>query len=239
MSRAAARSVALVFETTRPVRRPDLCWQPSLLDAGAPRVDISYAGLRRLRLDAACWVDHCPGWLAGSDVVFDELLSAAQWQARDVVMWGTLLPEPRLTARWRDRELPPVLEQVRAALDERYAVGFDSVGVNLYRDGRDSVAWHGDRVGTRLRDPLVATVTLGARRRFVLRPRAGGATRGLEPGPGDLVVMGGSCQHDWEHAVPKTAAAGPRMAITVRHLRQSPRPPGPGLGPVGRGRGEA
>jgi len=209
--------------------RPRLAWQPSLLDEGSCGVDVAFTGLVRHRLDACCWVDHVPGWLAGSDRVFADLLAAAEWQARQVVMIGALVAEPRLTARWRNGELPAALEQVRATLDGRYAVGFDSVGVNLYRDGRDSVAWHGDRVGSRVRNPLVATVSLGARRRFLLRPRGGGGGLTLTPGPGDLVVMGGAVQHDWLHAVPKVASAGPRMAITVRHVRPARVPAdGPG-----------
>jgi len=206
-----------VFEE---VTVPSVAWQPSLLDAGVPAVATSLSRRVRHTLDTASWVDHVPGWLTGSDQVFADLLGAAQWQARQVVMWGRLVAEPRLTARWPVGELPAVLERIRAVLEETYGVGFDSVGVNLYRDGRDSVAWHRDRVGSRLRDPLVATVTLGARRRFLVRPYGGGPTTvTLEPGPGDLIVMGGSCQHDWEHAVPKVASCAPRMAITVRHLR--------------------
>ncbi len=161
--------------------------------------------------------------MRGSDGVFADLLTAADWRARDVVMWGRIVAEPRLTARWRTEDLPPVLEQIRGVLATRYRVGFDSVGVNLYRDGRDSVAWHRDRIGARARNPLVATVSLGARRRFQLRPRAGGSGLTLEPGPGDLVVMGGAVQHDWLHCVPKVSDAGPRMAITVRHLHAAPR----------------
>lgn len=208
-----------------------LAWQPSLLGEATDGVIVGGGEPVRRHLDASSWVDHAPGWLRGADGLFEQLLAQAEWQARDVVMWGTLLPEPRLTARWRDGELPAALEAVRAALEQRYAVGFDSVGVNLYRDGADSVAWHRDRVGSRLREPLVATVTLGARRRFLLRPRGGGRSVAVEPGPGDLIVMGGACQHDWEHAVPKCATSGPRMAITVRHLRQPvSRHPWPGRG---------
>lgn len=196
--------------------RPRLAWQGSLLDAGEPGIDVDFGGLVRHQLDPCCWLDVAPRWLAGSDEVFAELLRTADWSAREVLMWGSVVAEPRLTARWAPGSLPPVLEALRAALAGHYGVGFDSVGVNLYRDGSDSVAWHGDRIG-RLRDPLVATVTLGARRRFLLRPRAGGTTRVFRPGPGDLLVMGGAVQHDWLHAVPKCASAGPRMAITVRH----------------------
>jgi alkylated DNA repair dioxygenase AlkB len=117
--------------------------------------------------------------------------------------------------------LPGPLAEIAAALSRRYGVGFDSVWVNLYRDGRDSVAWHRDRNGRVLRNPLVVTISLGARRRFVMRPRGTSAVRfSLSPGHGDLVVMGGACQHTWEHCVPKTAKpVGARMSVTIRHSR--------------------
>jgi alkylated DNA repair dioxygenase AlkB len=115
--------------------------------------------------------------------------------------------------------LPPPLRDIADVLSARYRATFDSVWVNLYRDGQDSVAWHGDRNAKVLTDPMVVTVSLGARRRFLLRAR--GTTRvahQLEPGQGDLVVMGGACQHEWEHTVPKTRRpVGPRMSVTIRH----------------------
>jgi alkylated DNA repair dioxygenase AlkB len=117
--------------------------------------------------------------------------------------------------------LPPPLREIATVLSARYGVDFDSVWVNLYRDGSDSVAWHGDRNAKILTNPMVVTVSLGARRRFLLREK--GTTRTvhqLEPGLGDLVVMGGACQHEWEHTVPKTRRpVGPRMSVTIRHSR--------------------
>ncbi len=237
--------------------RPDLVWQGSLFAGGEPEVDVSFAGLRRLLLDERSWVDHVPGWLAGSDELFAELASSGRWRQREVTMYERLVREPRLTAGWAvddanepvrswtrhprtpaaeaqrpaatedgradvaAESIPAALRQIAAALSDRYALAFDSIWVNLYRDGRDSVAWHGDRNARVLTNPLVATVSLGARRRFLLRPK--GSTEigcRLEPGPGDLIVMGGACQHEWEHTVPKQAkASGPRIAITVRHSR--------------------
>jgi alkylated DNA repair dioxygenase AlkB len=138
-------------------------------------------------------------------------------------MYDQRVLEPRLTAGWSvaagAADVPAALPAMCAPLSGRYGVTFDSVWVNLYRDGRDSVAWHPDRNGRVHRDPLVATVSLGARRKFQLRPRGGGRIAlTLEPGCGDLVVMGGACQHDWEHCVPKTARpVGPRMSVTIRH----------------------
>jgi alkylated DNA repair dioxygenase AlkB len=200
-----------------------LAWQPSLLDDGPPSIDVSYEGLRRIQLDERSWVDYCPGWLAGSDAVFDLLASTARWQQRTVKMWDNILPEPRLTAGWSTEagQAPPLLTRMCEPLSARYEIGFDRVWVNLYRDGRDSVAWHGDRNRLAMTRPMVATVSLGARRRFQLRRR--GTSRivhTLMPGVGDLVVMGGECQNEWEHTVPKTARpVGARMSVTIRHSR--------------------
>jgi hypothetical protein len=205
---------------------PDLAWQPSLLDGGEPSIDVSYDGLRRIVLDERSWVDYCPGWLSGSDSVFELLASTGEWGQRLVKMWDNEVLEPRLTAGWSPKaaEAPTVLMDMCRLLSDRYAVDFDSVWVNLYRDGQDSVAWHGDRNRHVMECPMVATVSLGARRRFLLRQR--GSSRiahELMPGAGDLVVMGGACQQEWEHTVPKTAkAVGPRMSVTIRHSRPYP-----------------
>jgi alkylated DNA repair dioxygenase AlkB len=203
--------------------RAEIDWQPSLFDGGPVALDVSYCGIRRLVLDERSWVDYCPNWLAGSDVVFDLLAGEARWQQRTVKMYDRTLPEPRLTAGWsadaESTDAPPILVDMAGALSARYAVGFDRIWVNLYRDGADSVAWHGDRNRLVMTKPMVATVSLGARRTFLLRPR--GSTRAahrLEPGHGDLVVMGGECQAEWEHTVPKTKKrVGARMSVTIRH----------------------
>ena len=196
--------------------------QGSLFDGGRPAVDAGFAGLRRIELDERSWVDHEPGWLAGSDDLFTELVATGRFGQRTVRMYDRTVPEPRLTAGWStdvgSGELPGPLLEIAAALSQRYAVDFDRIWVNLYRDGRDSVAWHGDRNRHTQTNPLVATVSLGARRRFLLRPVGGRPQVELHPGHGDLVVMGGACQHEWEHTVPKEAAAvGPRMSVTLRH----------------------
>lgn len=202
---------------------PDLAWQPSLLDGGELRLDVSYGGLHRIALDEQSWVDYCPGWLSGSDGLFEELAASGQWRQRTRKMWDNEVLEPRLTAGWSPKatDAPAVLGEMCRLLSARYDVVFDSVWVNLYRDGHDSVAWHGDSNRHTMDQPLVATVSLGARRRFLLRRR--GSSRiahEIHPGAGDLVVMGGRCQHDWEHTVPKTAApVGPRMSVTIRHSK--------------------
>jgi alkylated DNA repair dioxygenase AlkB len=200
-----------------------LDWQPSLFDGGAPKLDVSYRGLDRITLDETSWVDYCPGWLAGSDAVFDLLVGTASWQQRTVTMWEREVLEPRLTAGWSTDggNAPRVLLAMCVLLSTRYEIGFDRIWVNLYRDGQDSVAWHGDRHRFTMTKPMVATVSLGARRKFQLR-RRGTSTiaHELHPGLGDLVVMGGECQNNWEHTVPKTAkVVGPRMSVTIRHSK--------------------
>jgi alkylated DNA repair dioxygenase AlkB len=119
------------------------------------------------------------------------------------------------------RQIPPYLEVLRVRLCDRYGVAIDSCLVNLYRDGDDAVAWHGDTVRRLLPTPLVFTVSLGARRRFVLRRAGGGpVVRTYLPGEGDLLVMGGRTQHEWLHAVPRDRrVSGARMSVTFRHSR--------------------
>jgi len=127
--------------------------------------------------------------------------------------------------RWYagDEPLPhEVLTEARRRLTEHYAgeLGepFVTAGMCLYRDGRDSVAWHGDTQGRSAHvDTMVAIVSFGAPRPLQLRPRGGGGSLRFPLGHGDLVVMGGSCQRTWEHAIPKTARpVGPRVSVQFR-----------------------
>lgn len=197
-------------------------WQPSLLDHDEPtHIDPQLTGRTRLRLDATSWIDHLPGWVRGGDSLLEDLTGSAPWlPQRTRQMWDHEVAEPRIVAQWPDlATLPPVVEQMRLAVSAAYDTDFDRVAVNLYRDGRDSVAWHGDRVRLTHDRPLVVTVSLGARRPFRVRPYGGGPTVvTLWPGAGDLVVMGGRCQHDFQHAVPKARGVfGARMSLTFRH----------------------
>lgn len=200
-------------------------WQRSLFDGVEPAIDPDFGGAARDELDATSWVDHVPGWISGHEAVFDHVIATAPWRQREVTMYDRRLPEPRLTWWWTTAdgaEPLPVLAAARAALRQRYGEPFDSIGFNWYRDGADSVAWHGDRHRHTVHHPVVAIVSVGAARPFRLRPRAdraSGARRSYELGHGDLLVMGGACQHDWEHTVPKVRHAGPRVSITYRHGR--------------------
>ena len=201
---------------------PDLAWQPSLLDGvGAPDVDASFWSLRRIQLDATSWVDHAPGWVSGSDELFAALLSGTDWGQRSRRMYDHHVLEPRLTSWWGADSgsplQPAVLERMRSVLSARYGVELDSMGLNLYRDGRDSVAWHGDRIAKSIAEPVVAIVSVGEPRKFLLRPKGGGRSRTFLLGRGDLLVTGGTTQRTWEHTVPKVRSAGPRISISFRH----------------------
>lgn len=197
-----------------------LSWQASLFDGGDIDVDRGFAGLQRQQLAEDAWVDRVPQWVRGADELFAELLDVTPWRQHDIWMYERRLPEPRLTHSWRlDEEEPPlpILRDMAAALSERYDVTFTQAGANLYRDGSDSVAWHGDRVARELPDATVAIVSLGAPRPFKLRPKGGGRSVTYLPDRGDLLVMGGSCQRTWEHSVPKVRSAGPRLSVQFRH----------------------
>lgn len=191
----------------------DLAWQSldtAELDLGLPR--------RRV-LAGGAWIDVVPGWLPGADGLFARLLDETPWgPQRSVRMYDRTVPEPRLTHRWGLDDAPPELAVMARELSGRYGVAFTQVGANLYRDGTDSVAWHGDRVARELPEAVVALVSLGAVRPFRLRPAGGGAAVSLLPGPGDLLVMGGSCQRTWQHAVPKCPrVSSPRISVQFRH----------------------
>jgi alkylated DNA repair dioxygenase AlkB len=199
--------------------------QESLLDVAEEPVLGSLAGaMRRVSLSRGAWVDLRPGWLAGSGPVFGALAEAVPWRAERRHMYDRVVDVPRLLCFYgEDEALPhPVLTAARQALSAYYETElgepFRTAGLCLYRDGRDSVAWHGDTTGRGSRqDTMVAILSLGAPRALALRPRGGGRSLRYEVGHGDLLVMGGSCQRTWEHAVPKTAqAAGPRISVQFR-----------------------
>ncbi|CQR65953.1 alpha-ketoglutarate-dependent dioxygenase AlkB [Streptomyces leeuwenhoekii] len=184
----------------------------------------SLDGLRRTHLGSGAWIDVLPGWLGGSDELFERLAAEVPWRAEQRTMYDHVVDVPRLLAFYgADDPLPhPVLARAREALTARYAAElgepFTTAGLCYYRDGRDSVAWHGDRVGRGAREnTMVAILSVGAPRDLLLRPVGGGETVRRPLGHGDLIVMGGSCQRTWEHCVPKTArAAGPRISIQYR-----------------------
>jgi alkylated DNA repair dioxygenase AlkB len=201
-------------------------FQGSLLDLG-DEVSPGELGdsVQRTQLSGGAWLDVRPGWITGADALFDRLVDVVPWQAERRQMYERVVDVPRLLCFYGEgAALPdPALDAAKARLDAHYAdeLGepFVTAGLCLYRDGRDSVAWHGDRTGrSRTEDTMVAIVSIGDPRTLALRPRGGGGpTVRHELGHGDLIVMGGSCQRTWEHAVPKTTRpVGPRISIQFR-----------------------
>lgn len=200
-------------------------FQASLLDLEpSPVVGRLGDTVVRHPLTEGAWVDVRPGWVSGADELFTRLQRDVPWQAERRQMYERVVAVPRLLRFYdEDAALPdPVLVDMRTALSEHYGpeLGepFRTVGMCLYRDRRDSVAWHGDRIGRgSTHDTIVAIATLGAPRPLLLRPRGGGPTRRFDLGHGDLVVMGGSCQRTWEHAIAKTTKpVGPRISVQYR-----------------------
>jgi alkylated DNA repair dioxygenase AlkB len=185
--------------------------------------------MHRTPLAQGAWVDLRRGWVTGADTLFERLVAIVPWQAERRRMYDRTVDVPRLLSFYGEQDpLPdPVLDLARHALDEQYAdelrEPFVTAGLCYYRDGRDSVAWHGDTIGRGgAEDTMVAVLSVGQPRALALRPRRlapGARAQSLrfELGHGDLLVMGGSCQRTWEHAVPKTARpVGPRISIQFR-----------------------
>jgi alkylated DNA repair dioxygenase AlkB len=180
--------------------------------------------VRRTVLGQGAWIDVRPGWMAGADALFERLAQAVPWKEERRWMYDKVVDVPRLLKFYDEGErLPdPALDEAMRALNEHYGdeLGepFRTVGLCYYRDGRDSVAWHGDTIGRGgTEDTMVAILSVGTPRSLLLRPRGGGHSIRHDLGHGDLLVMGGSCQRTWEHAIPKTTRpAGPRISVQFR-----------------------
>lgn len=198
--------------------------QGSLLDLADEVIVHPLGAVRRTHLDDTAWVDLRPGWIGGADELYAALRRDVPWHAERRQMYDSVVDVPRLQCFYGAEDpLPhPALPECRDALSRHYdselGEPFVTAGLCLYRDGQDSVAWHGDRVGrSRDQDTMVAIVSVGAPRDLVLRPRGGGSSVRLAAGHGDLLVMGGSCQRTWDHCVPKTAkVVGPRISVQFR-----------------------
>ncbi|MGG5258604.1 alpha-ketoglutarate-dependent dioxygenase AlkB [Phycicoccus avicenniae] len=199
--------------------------QGSLLDL-ADGIEVRPLGptVRRTPLTLGAWVDERPAWVGGADELYEALRRDVPWFAERRQMYDSIVATPRLLSFYGEGDPLPhlALEEARDALSAHYAdeLGepFVTAGLCLYRDGQDSVAWHGDRIGrSREQDTMVAILSVGSPRDLMLRPRDGGSSVKVPAGHGDLVVMGGSCQRTWDHCVPKTAKpVGPRISIQFR-----------------------
>ncbi len=194
--------------------------------ADEPELTALAGRLTRVQLSDGAWVDHLPGWLLGSDLLLERLLEDVPWRAERRQMYDREVDVPRLLCWYSGAgDFPhPILTEARSGLNRHYAAElgepFVTAGLCLYRDGADSVAWHGDTIGRGSHsDTMVAILSVGSARALTLRPRAGGQGRKFPLGHGDLIVMGGSCQRTWEHAVPKTTKpVGPRVSVQFRPI---------------------
>jgi alkylated DNA repair dioxygenase AlkB len=195
-------------------------------DASPLTFDAGFSTARRSALDATSWIEVVPGWLSGSRRLLERLRACVPFSQHDRRLFDQTFREPRLTAAYREvREAPDeTVIEAAGALSRHYGVPYDSLWLNLYRDGDDSTGWHRDWHSCRRPDCIVPVLTLGATRRFLLKPRVGGRSITLKPGSGDLVVMGGRAQQDWVHCVPKDAAvAEARISINFQSSVQATR----------------
>jgi len=196
----------------------------------------SSAATERVDLDGTSWVDVTRGWLSGADELHSELMECVPWRSSRLFRYDHWVEERRLGSFWsRGRPLPhPALAPIHKAVEKTYGVTFNGFGLIQYRDGRDGQAFHRDTDMRWLDDTLIAILTLGARRPWLMRPRRSkhdhspgrGATHDLAPGSGDLLVMGGRCQADWEHSVPYLLRepVGVRISLQWRFARRTGRP---------------
>jgi alkylated DNA repair dioxygenase AlkB len=191
--------------------------QLDLFAGGPPAFDEEFSAWRRVTLGHGAWIDHVPGWVSGHDALFDELERGLSWRRETMKMYDKTVDVPRLLASVPPSGAgQPLIEAMRLALSARYADEFVYTTAALYRDGNDSVAFHGDTTARDMLEALVATVSLGQPRRFLMRPAEGGDSIAFAAGRGDLIVMGGTCQRTWRHGIPKVRHAGPRIALMFR-----------------------
>lgn len=195
----------------------DAALQGSLFGAAEPHLAGPLPEVRE-ELAHDAWIVRVPGWVRGDQTLMDELTETTSWHAGRRPMYDRIVDVPRLTASIpKSGPGHPVLKEITRALRERFGERMDRIGLALYRDGRDSVAPHGDMVAREMHSSVMATVSCGAPRRFLLAPVAGGGSVSFDLGHGDLLVMGGTIQRTWRHGVPKTnRAVGPRMSIMFR-----------------------
>lgn len=192
--------------------------QVGLFGREPPSFDGSFSTVRRYDLADDAWIEHGAGFLRGHEALFEHLVATTTWRREKMPMYERVVDVPRLLAALpADGAGHAVLDALREALSARYEIDLRSVTMALYRDGDDSVAWHGDRVARELPQAHVVTLSLGSPRKFLMRRKeGGGASLAFQLGWGDLMAMGGSCQRTWQHCVPKAKRADPRLVVMFR-----------------------
>jgi len=187
-------------------------------------IDTSFSTAKRAALDTHSWVEVVPGWMSGSDLLFENMRKAVPWREHDRKMFNRVFREPRMTAEFgslSDIQEGALLEAVQA-LSNHYGVVYDSLWMNLYRNGQDSTGWHRDHFSCRRPECIVPVLTLGTPRRFLIKPRNAGRSIVFKPGSGDLIVMGGRSQQDWVHCVPKEPGiSGARISVNFQSSVQA------------------
>jgi alkylated DNA repair dioxygenase AlkB len=179
-------------------------------------VDKTFAATERIQLDDTSWVDHVQGWLTGDAELMEALMQQAAWEQRSRWMYTRTVAEPRLTAEYPViADAPqPVLRYLTEALSARYGRPYARLWMNWYRDNNDGTGWHADRPANQQDEAVIPVLSLGATRRFLIRPEGGGPSTTIVTHGGDLVVMGGRCQKDYQHSVPKQKQpAGARLSL--------------------------
>jgi alkylated DNA repair dioxygenase AlkB len=201
--------------------------QPTLFDDDenqAPAIDLAaFGAATEHQLDEHSWITHVPGLLTGHWRLLDELATLDVWEQRRRWMFDSMVDEPRLTGEYVDLAVAPaLLAELAATLGEQFEVPYDRIWMNWYRDHRDGTGWHADRPAHQAPTAIVPVLSLGAPRRFLVRPSGGGPSTVFTPAGGDLIVMRGRCQRDWQHCVPKQKTPlGPRMSLNFSSVTQS------------------
>lgn len=179
-------------------------------------VDTDFGSAERIQLDQKSWITYVPGWLCGDEVLMRHLMAHAPWEQRSRWMYDRVVQEPRLTAEYPViAQAPhPVLRYLADELSHHFGVAYTRLWMNWYRDNDDGTGWHADRPADKLDEAVIPVLSLGAGRRFLIKPDGGGRSTVIVTHGGDLVVMGGRCQKDYKHSVPKQRiAAGPRLSL--------------------------
>ncbi|MBP1475481.1 alpha-ketoglutarate-dependent dioxygenase AlkB [Frateuria sp. MAH-13] len=183
--------------------------------------------------ELALWADWLPP--VEADALFVELLESVSWEIHVIRMFGREVASPRLSCwigdpgasyvysrtRFEPHPWPPALAAMRPRLQRACGSTFNSVLANLYRDGRDAMGWHSDDEPELGPAPVIASISLGAARRFTFRSKAarGRAMLELELPHGSLLRMAGATQRLYQHALPRTAQGqAPRINLTFRRI---------------------
>jgi alkylated DNA repair dioxygenase AlkB len=196
-------------------------------EASEPTCDLDFSTARRNAIDMHSWVEIVPGWMSGSRALFERLTTAVPWRQHDRTLFDQTFQEPRLTAEYKTLRnvRDEVLLKAVSALSQHYGIRYDSLWLNFYRHGEDSTGWHRDRFSCRKPECIVPVLSLGATRRFLIKPRNGGSSIAFKPNSGDLIVMGGRSQEDWVHSVPKDPGiAEARISINFQSSLQATAP---------------